>query len=83
MWEVNLGLQLESLLGRFLGSVFSLRFIQDTTEIFFFSCLSNSRIIFKERLAIYSITSFLKYAGIDQSGQKCMLNSKNFLGFPA
>lgn len=69
MWEVNLGLQLESLLGRFLGSVFSLRLIQDTTEILFFSCLSNSRIIFKERLANYSITSFLKYAGIDQLGQ--------------
>ena len=80
MQEVNLGLELESLLGHFLGSVFS-RFTQGTTE-FFFSCHSNSRIIFKERLANYSITSFLKYAGIDQSGQKCMLNSKKFLGFP-
>lgn len=79
MWEVNLGLELESLLGRFLASVFS-RFTQDTTEFFFF-CLSNSRIIFKERLANYSITSFLKYAGIDQLGQKCRLNSKKFLGF--
>lgn len=36
MREVCLGLELERFVGSFLGSVFSLRFIQDTTVRFCF-----------------------------------------------
>lgn len=71
-------LECKRFLGSFLGSVFSVWFMQ--MQQFLFFCPSDWRIFLKKRLANYSIISFLKYIGIltNEDRSTCYIDKNSF-----